>query len=286
MFLFRKCESLPNIRTCIKRVCHQNHKMTASNINDMTIANGIMHNFDLNSSLSAPSTSMNYSTRNPAWRKVRQHVNPLSSKYLQPINLPNNWIAEAFPNVNLTNRPLVIDIGCSRGSWALNSAKMNPQTCYLGLEIRRPVVEFALERKMFNQLSNVHFLSGNANVDIDGIMKSAINAGMNITTITIQFPDPHFKNRHKKRRVVQPELVEVIADNVKSGSHLFVQSDILDVAKDMVETISECSRFIPVTGYDPLSLENNESPHEVQTEREIATKNKNLPVFRMLFRRV
>ena len=32
-----------------------------------------------------------------------------------------------------------------------------------------------------------------------------------------QFPDPHFKNKHKKRRVVQPELVQAVAAHMPPG---------------------------------------------------------------------
>ena len=45
--------------------------------------------------------------------KVRQHVNPLSSKYQVPVNLPGNWMCEAFEDAQ---RPLIIDIGCAKGT--------------------------------------------------------------------------------------------------------------------------------------------------------------------------
>ena len=45
--------------------------------------------------------------------KVRQHVNPLSSKYQVPVNLPGNWMCDAFEDAQ---RPLIIDIGCAKGT--------------------------------------------------------------------------------------------------------------------------------------------------------------------------
>jgi len=44
--------------------------------------------------------------------KVRQHVNPLSSKYQVPTTLPADWIQQAFDNIS---RPLIVDIGCAKG---------------------------------------------------------------------------------------------------------------------------------------------------------------------------
>ncbi|CAM9647756.1 unnamed protein product, partial [Hapterophycus canaliculatus] len=45
--------------------------------------------------------------------------------------------------------------------------------------------------------------------------------------------DPHFKTKHYKRRVMQPELVTCIEKHLGPGGTLFMQSDVLDVAEDM-----------------------------------------------------
>lgn len=39
-------------------------------------------------------------------------------------------------------------------------------------------------------------------------------------------PDPWFKNRHKKRRLLQPVLVQQIADRMEPGARFFVMSDV------------------------------------------------------------
>ena len=49
--------------------------------------------------------------------------------------------------------------------------------------------------------------------------------------VTIQFPDPHFKNRHHKRRVVQSALVRAVAEGLPTGARVFLQSDVLEVSE-------------------------------------------------------
>ena len=49
----------------------------------------------------------------------------------------------------------------------------------------------------------------------------------------VQFPDPWFKVRHRKRRVMQPALATVLAENLVPGGELWLQSDVLDVAEEM-----------------------------------------------------
>ena len=56
--------------------------------------------------------------------------------------------------------------------------------------------------------SSVHLLCPRAELDM----------------VTIQFPDPHFKNKHKKRRVVNAALVDTIVRHLAPGKHVFVQS--------------------------------------------------------------
>ncbi len=214
--------------------------------------------------------------------KVRQHVNPLSEAYQKPIALETDWLKGAFEN---GNQKVVVDVGCAKGSWILQNAEKNTDTNYLGLEIRRPVVEYALDRKSRWGLKNVHFLATNANIDLPLILKDIVANCIPIEMITIHHPDPHFKKRHKKRRVVTPELVEEVAGIVQSGCRIFLQSDIEDVCVDMTESFLENKHFKTADGYSSDRLEENGSPHAVMTEREVATLNKGLPVFRMMVHR-
>jgi tRNA (guanine-N7-)-methyltransferase len=215
--------------------------------------------------------------------KVRQHVNPLSSRYLVPMEGGEEWVTNAFAN---TTRPVIVDIGCAKGSWVLKYGLENPHQNIVGLEIRRPVVEFALLRKQKWGLTNVHFLSVNANIDLNRILGDLKSKGGAIEMVTIQFPDPHFKAKHKKRRVVNELLVNTIVSNLEIGKKIFLQSDILDVTEDMISNFASNEQLEMVEGYDKDKLDENVSPNNVLTEREVATQNKGLPVYRMMFRKI
>jgi tRNA (guanine-N7-)-methyltransferase len=51
--------------------------------------------------------------------------------------------------------------------------------------------------------------------------------------VTIQCPDPWFKKRHQKRRMVTPTLATEIARHMSSGGVVFLQSDVEAVAKQV-----------------------------------------------------
>ena len=203
--------------------------------------------------------------------RVRQHVNPLSEKYQQPIDLPD-W-TQVFAN---PHQPLHIDIGCGKGIFLQQMATLTPDWNFLGLEIRQPVVDMALKRRDQAGLQNLHFLFCNANISLQPLMQSW--AHNPLRRVSIQFPDPWFKKRHQKRRVVQPELVEALAMFLPAGGEVVIQSDVEEVAVEMCDRIAEHPAF-ERTHPDWLP----QSPFPAQTDREQTTLNKGLPVYRAVF---
>jgi len=79
-------------------------------------------------------------------------------------------------------------------------------------------------------LRNVYFMYANATVSFEQIISSYPGP---LSLVSILCPDPHFKKRHHKRRVLQPPLVDSITKNLCLGGQVLIQSDILEVAADM-----------------------------------------------------
>ena len=50
----------------------------------------------------------------------------------------------------------------------------------------------------------------------------------------VQFPDPHWKLRNRKKRIVQPQLVEAVAQLIAPGGRVFLQSDVQEVSPAVV----------------------------------------------------
>jgi tRNA (guanine-N7-)-methyltransferase len=102
--------------------------------------------------------------------------------------------------------------------------------------------------------------------------------------VTIQFPDPHFKARHAKRRVVTPELVTTLARFMPTGATVFLQSDVQTVLDEMRLQFREQFEHFEdsqesVEDYVPENILG------VPTEREISVLDKDLPVYRAVFKR-
>ena len=207
---------------------------------------------------------------------MRQHVNPLGRFFQLPVELPKT--AEMFENESL---PIHLDIGSARGKFLLDLAPLNDEWNFLGVEIRQPLVVAAEKERMELGLNNLKFIFCNANVNL-GDWLSYLNAN-ELQRVSIQFPDPWFKRRHFKRRVLQPELLTSIANKLKAGSDFFIQSDILEVMESMIEIIDESNCFERKVIRGSIWLDSN--PYDLLTERELYVIKKRLPIYRALYYR-
>ncbi|QLE55538.1 tRNA (guanosine(46)-N7)-methyltransferase TrmB [Nostoc sp. TCL26-01] len=204
--------------------------------------------------------------------RVRQHVNPLAQKYSTPAN-PLAW-EKIYA---CSHQPLHLDIGCAKGRFVLQMAQVEPNWNFLGLEIREPLVVEANQLRCELGLTNLHYLYCNANNSLQPLL-SSLPIGI-LQRVTIQFPDPWFKTRHAKRRVVQPELVADLANYLAVGGVVLLQSDMEFVAIEMRDRFAANPAFQKVGTEEWLA----ENPLPVPTEREVYTQNKGEPVYRVLF---
>ena len=207
---------------------------------------------------------------------MRQHVNPLSRFFQLPLELPGPDALFDDPG-----RPIHLDIGSARGQFLKALAEVQPDWNHLGVEIRRPLVAAAQRDRDAQGQQNLHYLFCNANVSLQGWMEAL--PPDQLQRVSIQFPDPWFKKRHQKRRVLQPALLLAIAAALQPGRELFMQSDVLEVIEPMVMLTELCGCFErPQSDPRPWRGAN---PLPVPTERERYVLEQNLPVYRVLFQR-
>ena len=204
--------------------------------------------------------------------RVRQHVNPLSKKYQTPIT-PPNW-SEVYAK---PQQPLHLDIGCARGEFVLSMAQLQTDWNFLGVEIRQPLVEQANAKVLELGLDNLFYLFGNINNSLEPLLSSFLP--QTLQRVTIQFPDPWFKKRQAKRRVVQPELIDTLATYLKVGGVVFLQSDVEEVAQEMCDRFSTHPAFQHQGDHTWLAT----NPLPISTERELFTLSNGEPVYRALF---
>ncbi len=203
--------------------------------------------------------------------RVHQHVNPLAPRFqaLSPAIDFTKIFAEPL-------RPLHLDIGCARGRFLLKMAQIEPGWNFLGLEIREPLVDEANRIKDEKLLANLHYEYCNATISLGNVLKN-LEPGI-LQMVTIQFPDPWFKKKHFKRRMVKSGLINDIAAHLAPGGKVLIQSDVAEVAEEIFGFFNESAEF--------KLLRNKKNPFPIKTERETSVEERGLPVYRSMFARV
>lgn len=201
--------------------------------------------------------------------RVREHVNPLGQRY-QSATQPQDWEATYAD----WSKPLSLDIGCGRGEYILQMAQLKPDWNWLGLEIREPLVNSAIAAQRSLNLHNLHYIFCNANTSLAGLLPHH-----KIQQLTIQFPDPWFKRRQHKRRVVQPQLVQDLAALLVPGAQILLQSDILMVAQEMLKYFEADPRFVNLAGRGQFA-DRDIYPEHIPTDREAWTLQQSGSIYR------
>ncbi len=125
--------------------------------------------------------------------------------------------------------PRCLEIGFGAGEVIGALAQANPHIDYLGVEVHRSGVGRLLLRVEQSKLENVRVICH----DAVEVLKSSIADGA-FDEILIFFPDPWHKKRHHKRRLIDAEFVDVLADKLRSGGTLRLATDWQEYAEQML----------------------------------------------------
>ena len=209
---------------------------------------------------------------------MRQHVNPLSKNFFEIDPIPP--LNQVFENPKL---PLHLDIGCASGDFLFELSLKNKNWNYIGIEIREKLVLNANLKMKSRENKNLYFSFGNANnIFNQPNNKSIINF---INSISFNFPDPWFKKKHHKRRVIQPKLINSLSNSMKRGSLIFIKTDVRDLFDHMELTISESAKFKKIP-YQEIKFFENFNSNRIQTNREKYVILNQLKIYESIYKKI
>ena len=209
---------------------------------------------------------------------MRQHVNPLSINFEEIERIPS--LPEMFNN-SKTN--LHLDIGCAAGEFLFDLALDNANWNYLGIEIRERLVKKAKLKVQEKEIHNLYFVFGNANNIAKDVQSKFIIKNAN--SISFNFPDPWFKKKHLKRRVIQTEFVKTLSNLMQKGSLIFIKTDVKDLFEYMDYTISSNLNFKKLDKKE-FNYSKSFNPNKVQTNREKYVIMNELNIFERIYMKI
>ena len=116
--------------------------------------------------------------------------------------------------------PLEVEIGCGKGRFIIRCAESLPDVNFLAIEWAKRYFRIALQRANRRELTNLRLVRANA-VDV---MRGGLSTA-SVRAIHVLFPDPWPKKRHHKRRLFQPEFLDLVSDLLEDAGCLNLATD-------------------------------------------------------------
>jgi tRNA (guanine-N7-)-methyltransferase len=170
-----------------------------------------------------------------------------------------------------------LEIGPGKGMYVLGRARLLPDWGFLAIEVRARFARLIAERASERGLQNVKVVHGDAR----SILHRLGPPG-SIDRVSLHFPDPWWKKRHRKRAVITPGTIDEMVGLLGSGGELLVQTDVFPRAVSILRILTDHD------GLENTAADGGLFEGPVDTcpsNRERICMQAGLPVFRLLFRK-
>ena len=177
-------------------------------------------------------------------------------------------------------QPCQLEIGANRGRFFMGLAALYPDRSLIAIEIKP---KFAQQlQQTLDQAGHGHrakALGADANLAVPLLF-----ADGHLERAYVLFPDPWWKKRHAKRRLLTPAFLDLLASKLAPGGHLVLKTDVEPYAEYLKEILAEVSDVLrPVKEGDP------QWPSDVEawpmTNREAHITRMELPIWSFILAR-
>jgi tRNA (guanine-N7-)-methyltransferase len=170
-----------------------------------------------------------------------------------------------------TSSPVVLDIGFGHGESTAEMARADPATSIVGIEIHTPGVATLLDAVDRDELTNVRVVHGDALLFLDRVAPGTLRG------VRIYFPDPWPKPRQHHRRIVHPDVIDVLVDRLEIGGTIHLATDVDAYAMAMQRVCAAEPRLTggvidrpeerPLTRFEQRGLDEGRHPVDMSYRR-------------------
>jgi len=209
-------------------------------------------------------------------RRALRKVDPaldLSRHFREATDLPTQFDVQSLFG---RPAPLEVEVGSGKGLFLSAASRANPDHNFFGIEIARKYARYAAARLAKQESTNALMISGDALL----LFRQWFPAN-SLAAIHIYFPDPWWKKRHKKRRVMNEDFLHDVERTLVSGGRLHFWTDVEEYFQT---TLALIAQTVKLDG--PLSVSEKPAEHDLdyRTHFERRTRQSELPVYRAEFK--
>ncbi|OIR59023.1 MAG: tRNA (guanine-N(7)-)-methyltransferase [Amphiamblys sp. WSBS2006] len=181
--------------------------------------------------------------------RQRAHSNPFSEHNLEtPLNPERMCWTQHYPGMNEGDGVSFLDVGCGYGGLLFELGRLFPEKLSLGMEIRVKVTDYVrrkieAQRGDTGKYKNIAVLRTNA-------MKHILNffSKGQLEKMFFLFPDPHFKKKKHKARIISDILLTQYSYLMCPGGRLYISTDVRALYGWMEERLDRHRDFRRLSG--------------------------------------
>lgn len=171
--------------------------------------------------------------------------------------------------------PIEIEIGSGKGLFLQHAASANPAHRFIGIELAAKFANRAAQRLHKRELQNVRMLRGDAKRFLQDVVPD-----QSVVQVHVYFPDPWWRNKHKKRRVLNHQTLSDIFRILVPGGALHFWTDVRDYYEHICVDIMDQFAFLGPR-YVPEKVATHSMDYTTHFERRARTDG--MPVYRAIF---
>ncbi|MBP2623516.1 tRNA (guanosine(46)-N7)-methyltransferase TrmB [Streptococcus oricebi] len=133
---------------------------------------------------------------------------------LDPAAAKGRW-QELFGNDN----PIHIEVGSGKGAFITGMAKAHPDINYIGIDIQKTVLSYALDKVLAADVPNVKLLW------VDGSSLTDYFAEAEVAQLYLNFSDPWPKKKHEKRRLTYKTFLDTFKEILPEKGQIHFKTD-------------------------------------------------------------
>jgi tRNA (guanine-N7-)-methyltransferase len=182
------------------------------------------------------------------------------------------------PNTLFIRRaPIELEVGCGKGLFLSSASAAAPERNFLGAEIVAGYARLCAGKLARINAPNARMIHGNALFLVHSMLPDACLAGLHV-----YFPDPWWKARHRKRRVLSAAFLQHAGRVLTPGGQLHVWTDVEDYFRESMVMAHATDLF-----GDPQEEQTQSAQHDLdyRTHFDRRTRLAGAPVWRALLQR-
>lgn len=143
----------------------------------------------------------------------------------------------------------ILDIGFGAGDTLLSLAKNNPNKDFIGIEVHKSGIGAVINLAKKLNIENIRIAQEDAFVFLQDLK---FNQAFEATILF--FPDPWPKTKHKKRRLIQEDFINILERITIKGGYFICKTDCEDYALHILKLFNKNDRWVKFTFPDLPTL--------------------------------